>query len=421
VFWARKESDASPVLLYLQVTCVAGRAVKTLTTDKAGTTPAVGYTEADKIGTVIKGERGASCEDPVHVKICAPATTYDREFAILCAPDGTKVAVQNVTPVDAPLGTAPTFEAWTLDSTAYTGAIAALTNCGSEKIDVTATQWFCANNAPISRTDFWDVFSTPKALIGSLWQDAAGDIVPAPAAGTYTQGECAKCEVTKHFEFAWYKEGTACRKIEVLKIVDCDDNLTLKGFEISGAPIAAFDPLNLFAGEAKELMRDICVTLKAVAPATNGVRWDLKEVTTTTPCGDTTVKYFDPDVSPMVEVAEDLIECINGEGKCPCCTETTPVAARKVSVYLQSNGGTVSMADIIAAVGTQKVQSVTVKQISGRGHVAADAGSGVPLDTGETWSWSAITGSDVWDHLGASALSMDAGGGEQRITATYIL
>lgn len=102
-------------------------------------------------------------------------------------------------------------------------------------------------------------------------------------------------------------------------------------------------------------------------------------------------------------------------GACPVV-----INERSVLIYLERNGGVVAMSDIVAAVGTDKVQSVTVKQISGNGAVTGDAGSGVPLSTGETWSWSAITGSDYWDYLGASALSMDAGGGEQRITATYI-
>jgi hypothetical protein len=130
------------------------------------------------------------------VKLCPADPEFDREFAVLCAPDGTKVAVQNITPVDAPLGTAPTFEAWTLAGTAYIGDIALLSDCGAEKIDVTAAQWFCANGTPISRTDFWDVFSAPQALLGSMWQDAAGNIVPAPAAGTFVVGDCSCVNLT---------------------------------------------------------------------------------------------------------------------------------------------------------------------------------------------------------------------------------
>jgi hypothetical protein len=104
-------------------------------------------------------------------------------------------------------------------------------------------------------------------------------------------------------------------------------------------------------------------------------------------------------------------------GACPAI-----IADRKVSIYLQQNLTSLTMANIVATVGTAHVQSVTVKQILGTGSVTGDSGSGVPLTQGETWSWSAVTGSDAWDYLGASALKMNTGGGgEQRITATYIL
>lgn len=102
-------------------------------------------------------------------------------------------------------------------------------------------------------------------------------------------------------------------------------------------------------------------------------------------------------------------------GACPAL-----VADRPVLIYLERNAGVTAMADIVAAAGTPHIQSVTVKQIQGTGSVRGDSGSGAPLSAGETWSWSAVTSDLAWDHLGASALSMDAGGGEQRITATYI-
>jgi hypothetical protein len=86
---------------------------------------------------------------------------------------------------------------------------------------------------------------------------------------------------------------------------------------------------------------------------------------------------------------------------------------------MQRNGGTVTMGDIIAATGATHVLSVTVKQISGVGEIQADSGSGVPMDTGETWSWSAVSDQNV-DHLSASALTMIANG-EQRITSTYFV
>lgn len=125
------------------------------------------------------------------VKLCPSA--QDRESLILCATDGQKVLAQNVTPVDAPLGTAPTFEFWTIaiPSVPYLGDTTLLKDCGAEQVDATAAQWFCQAGQSISRTDFWDVAATPRVLLGSLWQDASGTTIPAPTAGTYTVGECA--------------------------------------------------------------------------------------------------------------------------------------------------------------------------------------------------------------------------------------
>jgi len=133
---------------------------------------------------------------PITLGACAATLIQqDREMQVLCAPDGTKVIVQNVTPDDAPLGTAPTIEAWLLDGTPYAGLLADLGTCGGEQVDVSAVQWFCAAGQSISRTDFWDVFSTPRALLGSIWQDASGAVVAAPAVGTFTVGECSTCPV----------------------------------------------------------------------------------------------------------------------------------------------------------------------------------------------------------------------------------
>lgn len=101
-------------------------------------------------------------------------------------------------------------------------------------------------------------------------------------------------------------------------------------------------------------------------------------------------------------------------GVCPLPSVETPHL-----IYMERNGGVVTMADIVANTGARQVLSVTVKQISGRGSVTADAGSGVPFDAGETWSWSVVTERHT-EYLTTSALTMDAGGGEQRITATYI-
>ena len=94
-------------------------------------------------------------------------------------------------------------------------------------------------------------------------------------------------------------------------------------------------------------------------------------------------------------------------------------ALSKLRIYLERNVGVVSISDIVAATGSDKILSVAVKQIAATGSVTADSGSGVPLSVGETWSWSAVSNGNT-DTLYSSALTMDSGGGEQRITATYI-
>lgn len=140
------------------------------------------------------------------VKLCPSA--QDREMVVLCDVDGTKVAVQNVTPIDAPLGTAPIFETWRLDGTVWVGIAADLKDCGAEHVDVTAAQWFCQAGQSISRTDFWDVAANPRVLLGSLWQDASGTTIPAPTAGTYTVGECVSQPAYQIVPVCEYQIGT---------------------------------------------------------------------------------------------------------------------------------------------------------------------------------------------------------------------
>lgn len=73
VVWMRKPSDASPVLTYQTSVCTAGKTSYTYSFDKDGLQPATGYTIADQIKTVIKGERGSNCSDPVFVQVCNPS------------------------------------------------------------------------------------------------------------------------------------------------------------------------------------------------------------------------------------------------------------------------------------------------------------------------------------------------------------
>ncbi len=118
-----------------------------------------------------------TCAKPVLVQMCnAAPKLYDREMFVLCAPDGSKVMVQNVTAEDAPLGTAPVFEAWNLDGTGYAGAINALVDCGADKANVVTTD-YCAAGINYSRVDGISESGLP---VWTVWTNDAGIPLTAP-------------------------------------------------------------------------------------------------------------------------------------------------------------------------------------------------------------------------------------------------
>jgi hypothetical protein len=181
---------------------------------------------------------------------------------------------------------------------------------------------------------------------------------------------------------------------------------TIEAYDLTGAPYAG-DKALLVDCAAEKL--DV-VTEEYCSGGVQYERTSFYDVTTMPPTLAATLWRDSTGASVSAPAA----------GYVGACAAVIP--DRKVLIYLQQNLASLAMADIVATVGTFHVQSVTVKQILGTGSVTGDSGSGVPLTQGETWSWSAVTGADAWDHLGASALKMNAGsGGEQRITATYIL
>jgi hypothetical protein len=103
-------------------------------------------------------------------------------------------------------------------------------------------------------------------------------------------------------------------------------------------------------------------------------------------------------------------------GECP-----TVVVDRKVFVWHESITGPRTIADIVAAVGTQYVQSVTMVNVGqANATITDDFGNTTRLYPGQSWSWSAITGSDARDYLGASALTVDASGTDVHLTATIV-
>lgn len=132
--------------------------------------------------------------------------------------------------------------------------------------------------------------------------------------------------------------------------------------------------------------------------------------------------HGNPGLEPSVLVTDAMGDTVVGADASNTligCCPIVPVENKHL-VFMWRNGGVLDIPQIMSLSGARHVLSVTVKQISGRGTIQGDSGSGVPMDAGETWSWSAVSDQNV-DFLSASALSMDAGGGEQRITATYIL
>jgi hypothetical protein len=130
-------------------------------------------------------------------------TAQDREMVVLCAPDGTKVIVQNVTPDDAPLGTAPVFEAWVYPtSVPYTGSLAALTDCGGDKSDPVTTN-YCAAGINYTRVDGITAAGVP---VYTVWLEDAGIPVSAPVG--VTKGICQVGEISKTGSAAFFGANT---------------------------------------------------------------------------------------------------------------------------------------------------------------------------------------------------------------------
>jgi hypothetical protein len=104
----------------------------------------------------------------------------------------------------------------------------------------------------------------------------------------------------------------SCRKIELLKELDCEKNLTLTGYEINGTQIIPFDPLLVFNDDRKEFRREVCVTM------VDSTTWNVIEVDELTPCGTHVITYLDPATSPMTDVTANVASMLH-EGLCWCC------------------------------------------------------------------------------------------------------
>lgn len=226
----------------------------------------------DPITTTIEPDHGGYAVQPIghvySVKLCDQSQLLDREMTVLCTPNGEKVVVQNVTPVNAPLGTAPVYEAWTFAGALWAGDKTTLTDCGSEKIDIAPAAFFCAAGQEVTRTSIWDITTTPASLIGSIWQDIHGAVITAPVAATLFAGQC---------QAAVYTERAVCA--------------------------------NTGAGEV----------------------WNMVERTSTDAAGAVTVSYWDPDTSPMANITALFFSMRHG-GACECCSDVVPPTVAELSL-----------------------------------------------------------------------------------------
>jgi hypothetical protein len=198
----------------------------------------------------------------------------------------------------------------------------------------------------------------------------------------------------------------------------CDDTgaqvIVVVSYDNAGIPTSAFYNLDSspYTGDTSKL-RQCSTSLES-----DGVEWCFNGVNLTQwvvkdngePTG---VVYWADAVTGAVIAAPSGPTLVRGV--CPLPNVEIPHL-----IYMGRNTGIITMADIVGISGARHILSVTVKQMAGQGEIKADAGDAVPFDAGETWSWSASANNPL-EFITTSLLSMDAGSGEQRITATYIL
>jgi hypothetical protein len=431
-------------------------------------------------GAPITGVVVVPCADcPTEVVVVStppvpPTPKFDREMVTLCTPSGAKVIVQNVTPEDAPLGTAPVFEAWNLNGTPYTGAVAALVSCGADKVNTEHSD-YCAVGVNFTRVD--GLAEDTGLPVWTVWLDDNGSPVAAPAGAV--KGKCETCQpkpccprevlynsgaapLTKDwrvFAFANYPDissaFTGVTSAANLYLHALQDNngsglilgmnglpftnpttpvlwtnaqgalelylvaaglpprSVILGTDAAGQPLAAINTavvspssIAYWAGSTNTpdsysnklpLEQEVAIELFVAPPSCR-----LIKVVDTLQCDGTyTTAAFELDNTPISGFTPTKIVL------------ACPVQAKRDLIYLHTNNVVLSASDILAATGATKIVSITVKQVSGVGTVSADSGSGVALDSGETWSW----GNN--ESLGSSMLTMDANGGQQRITVIY--
>ena len=144
------------------------------------------------------------------VQICKPTGEFEREYATLCAPDGTKVLVVTAWNTDAPLATPPVVETYTLAGAVYAGDRALLVDCAAEKLDI-VTEEYCAGGFTYERISFYDVSTVPPTLSATLWRDGSGTAVTDPGPGFV--GQCPAV-IADRKVLVWHESVTGIRSIQ---------------------------------------------------------------------------------------------------------------------------------------------------------------------------------------------------------------
>lgn len=133
---------------------------------------------------------GNSCTNPSNVVLCelpqildAINKKKDFEPLVLCdITNGNPIIVTYTFDDSGELS----IEKKDIDGNIFTGQIG---KCPTKNYGITSKEWFCINGTDnIAREDIVNL--DDNSPIASLWRDMAGNIIPAPAIGTYTAGIC---------------------------------------------------------------------------------------------------------------------------------------------------------------------------------------------------------------------------------------
>jgi len=360
----------------------------------------------------------------------------------------------------------PTFTQYNLDGTPYTGP----QPVAIDKEWNFQTHIMCATGQTVTRSDvFVDGGQAPSF---SIWQDITGAVIPAPAPGGLSYGACQPATSRKLVTAlaahictgvpAGYVGYDFDLPSQFPGVTDADDTwlyaLVYTGLPdyFVPTPLIVSDPsvqsyidaaLVSFGWTAGDVVwqvnNDQTVTVW-YSPAFNPgdllfymgtpVTYTGKEypqvptvhaltVTGCSTCREVQLeKWLESDGVTVTEELYDigtrnLVALAPGDtlawGPCP---EITPVPTiRTIRMgWQQIVGAPFSLADALA-MGGSKILSYTIKQISGQGAINGNAGSGVLIDAGESWS----AGTNTNDVL-STVTSFDPGSGIMRLTWQYI-